>query len=469
DAGGCAGGWPRPPTSGPRSPSSTSRWSTTTSRPPPARWSRSSTGSGGVPSMAVTRVSRSETTDDRAQDRRPAGPGRLQVHPGHPGRPPGQADQRLLQPARRGHRRVRAADVRRRPQPQGPLGRPPGAGRGQAELGASGRGRRVHQIATVAQPADGPGGSPPRTVLAGARVLLGVSGGIAAYKAAELARGLMGGGAEGQPLLTESAERMVTRATFAALTGRRVPASVWDDPAAVSHVELARWGPGLVVAPATAHTLGRLAAGLADDLLTNVALAFAGPVVVAPAMHTEMWEHPATRANLETLTGRGVLVVPPASGPLTSGDVGPGRLAELDDLVAGVAAALAPARSLAGTRLLVSLGGTREPLDPVRYLGNRSSGRMGAAIVAEALARGAGRTAWPSATAVDPPAGAALVRVETAQQLYDAVLAEAGTQDVLIMAAAVADFRPKRVAEGKLKKEQGVPEVVLEATPDTLA
>jgi phosphopantothenoylcysteine decarboxylase / phosphopantothenate---cysteine ligase len=313
--------------------------------------------------------------------------------------------------------------------------------------------------------------------LSGARVLLGVSGGIAAYKAAELARELQRAGAEVQPLLTEAAEQMVTRATFAALTGRRVPASLWDDPAAVEHVALARWGQVLVVAPATAHTLARLAAGLADDLLTNVALAFAGPVVVAPAMHTEMWEHPATRANLETLTGRGVRVVPPASGPLTSGDVGPGRLAELDDLVAGVAAALGspgdhppgPGRTLAGTRVLVSLGGTREPLDPVRYLGNRSSGRMGAAIVAEALRRGAEVTAVAAATTVDPPAGARLVRVETAQQLYDAVLAEADAQDVLVMAAAVADFRPKRVAEGKLKKDQGVPDMVLEPTPDTLA
>jgi phosphopantothenoylcysteine decarboxylase / phosphopantothenate---cysteine ligase len=186
-------------------------------------------------------------------------------------------------------------------------------------------------------------------------------------------------------------------------------------------------------------------------------------------MHTEMWEHPATRANLATLEGRGVLVVPPAAGPLTSGDVGPGRLAELEDLVAGVAAALTPTRTLAGTRVLVSLGGTREPLDPVRYLGNRSSGRMGAAIVAEALARGAEVTAVAAATTVDLPAGARVIRVETAQELYDAVLAEAGAEDVLIMAAAVADFRPKRVAEGKLKKDQGVPELVLEATPDTLA
>jgi phosphopantothenoylcysteine decarboxylase / phosphopantothenate---cysteine ligase len=322
----------------------------------------------------------------------------------------------------------------------------------------------------VGTPAGGAGA--PGPVLAGARVLLGVTGGIAAYKAAELARELMRAGAEVQPLLTASGERMVSRATFAALTGRPVPASVWDDPAGVEHVALARWGQVLVIAPATAHTLARLAAGLADDLLTNVALAFGGPLVVAPAMHTEMWEHPATRANLATLEARGARVVAPASGPLTSGDVGPGRLAELADLVAGVAAALGSPGdrpSLVGVRVLVSLGGTREPLDPVRYLGNRSSGRMGAAIVAEALARGAEVTAVAAATTADPPPGARLVRVETAQQLYDAVLAEGDAQDVLIMAAAVADFRPKRVAEGKFKKDQGVPEVVLEPTPDTLA
>jgi phosphopantothenoylcysteine decarboxylase / phosphopantothenate---cysteine ligase len=311
---------------------------------------------------------------------------------------------------------------------------------------------------------------PEAAPLAGAKVLLGVSGGIAAYKAAELARELLRAGAEVQPLLTAGAEALVSRATFAALTGRRVPASVWEDPAAVEHVALARWADVLVVAPATAHTLARLAAGLADDLLTSVALAFDGPVVVAPAMHTEMWEHPATRANLAVLAGRGVRVVPPASGPLTSGDVGPGRLAELADLVEGVAAALAPAgRALAGVRVLVSLGGTREPLDPVRYLGNRSSGRMGAALVAEALRRGAEVTAVAAASAVDPPAQARLLRVETAQQLYDTVLAEAPAHQVIVMAAAVADFRPKRVSEGKLKKEQGIPEVVLEPTPDTLA
>jgi phosphopantothenoylcysteine decarboxylase/phosphopantothenate--cysteine ligase len=299
--------------------------------------------------------------------------------------------------------------------------------------------------------------------------LLGVSGGIAAYKAAELARELMRAGAEVQPILTTAGEAMVSRATFAALTGRRVPASVWEDPAAVEHVALARWGQVLVVAPATGHTLARMAAGLADDLLTSVALAFPGPVVVAPAMHTEMWQHPATRANLELLERRGVLVVPPATGPLTSGDTGPGRLAELDDLVAGVTAALAGTGALVGTRVLVSLGGTREPLDPVRYLGNRSSGRMGAAIVAEALRRGAEVTAVTAAVTVDPPAAARRVRVETAQQLYDAVLAEAADHDVIVMAAAVADFRPKRTSETKLKKDQGVPEVVLEPTPDTLA
>ena len=305
--------------------------------------------------------------------------------------------------------------------------------------------------------------------LDGARVLLGVTGGIAAYKAAELARELLRAGAEVQPLLTEAAEAFVTRATFAALTGRRVPSSIWEDPGGVEHVALARWGQVLVVAPATAHTLARLAAGLADDLLTNVALAFGGPVVVAPAMHTEMWQHPATRRNLEVLAARGARVVPPASGPLTSGDVGPGRLADLPDLLAALRAALTPARGLAGVRVLVSLGGTREPLDPVRYLGNRSSGRMGAAVVAEALRRGAEVTAVAAATSVALPAAARQLRVETAQQLYDAVLAEAADHDVVVMAAAVADFRPKAAAERKLKKERGVPELVLEPTPDTLA
>jgi phosphopantothenoylcysteine decarboxylase/phosphopantothenate--cysteine ligase len=300
-------------------------------------------------------------------------------------------------------------------------------------------------------------------------VLLGVSGGIAAYKVAELARELMRAGAAVQPILTAAGEAMVSRATFAALTGRPVPASVWDEPARVEHVALARWGQVLLVAPATAHTIARLAAGLADDLLGNVALAFRGPLVVAPAMHTEMWEHPATQANLAVLRERGARVVPPVSGPLTSGDSGPGRLAELEDLVAAVAAALAPARTLAGVRVLISLGGTREPIDPVRFLGNRSSGRMGAALVAEALRRGAEVTAVAAATSVEPPAGARRISVETAQQLYDAVVAEAPGQDVLIMAAAVADFRPKRAAEGKLKRDQGVPELVLEPTPDTLA
>jgi phosphopantothenoylcysteine decarboxylase / phosphopantothenate---cysteine ligase len=305
--------------------------------------------------------------------------------------------------------------------------------------------------------------------LAGARVLLGVSGGIAAYKAAELARELMRAGATVQPVLTAGAEAMVSRATFAALTGRRVPASIWEEPERVEHVALARWAQVLVVAPATAHSIARLAAGLADDLLTNTALAFPGPLVVAPAMHTEMWEHPATRANLALLRERGARVVPPASGPLTSGDSGPGRLAELPDILAAVAAALAPATTLAGVRVLVSLGGTQEPIDPVRYLGNRSSGRMGAAIVAEALRRGAEVTAVAAATSVELPAGARRIAVHTAQELHDAVLAEAPSQDVLIMAAAVADFRPKRAAEDKIKKDQGVPELLLEATPDTLA
>ncbi|HET7516231.1 MAG TPA: bifunctional phosphopantothenoylcysteine decarboxylase/phosphopantothenate--cysteine ligase CoaBC, partial [Actinomycetes bacterium] len=282
---------------------------------------------------------------------------------------------------------------------------------------------------------------------------------------------------------TAAALEFVGAPTWAALSGKPVAADVWESVHEVPHVRLGQGADLVVVAPATADLMARAAHGLADDLLTNTLLTARCPVVLAPAMHTEMWEHPATRANLQTLEGRGVRVVAPASGPLTSGDVGPGRLAELEDLVDGVAAALGalgdhpgappgppgPGRTLAGTRVLISMGGTREPLDPVRYLGNRSSGRMGAAIAAEALRRGAEVTAVAAATTVDPPAGARVVGVETAQQLYDAVLAEAGTQDVIIMAAAVADFRPKRVAEGKLKKDQGVPEVVLEPTPDTLA
>ena len=314
---------------------------------------------------------------------------------------------------------------------------------------------------------EGPGAA--LAPLSGARVLLGVTGGIAAYKAAELARELMRAGAEVQAVLTAGGESMVSRATFAALTGRPVPASVWEDPAEVTHVSLARWGDLLMVAPATAHTIAKLAAGLADDLLTNVALAFGGPVAVAPAMHTEMWEHPATQANLERLRERGVQVVTPGTGPLTSGDVGPGRLAELEDLLAGAAAALAAGRTMTGVRVLVSLGGTREPLDPIRYLGNRSSGRMGAAIVREALRRGATVTAVAAASEVPVPAGARAIQVETAQQLYDAVVAEARGHQVLVMAAAVADFRPKHTASGKLKKDQGVPELLLEPTPDTLA
>ncbi len=319
----------------------------------------------------------------------------------------------------------------------------------------------------VDRPSEGPGAA--LAPLSGARVLLGVSGGIAAYKAAELARELMRAGAEVQPVLTAGGESMVSRATFAALTGRPVPASVWEDPAGVTHVALGRWGELLLVAPATAHTIAKLAAGLADDLLGNVALAFGGPVVVAPAMHTEMWEHPATQANLALLTERGVRVVPPATGPLTSGDVGPGRLAELEDLMAAAAAALAGGRTMAGVSVLVSLGGTREPLDPVRYIGNRSSGRMGAAIVGEALRRGATVTAVAAASEVPVPPGARTIQVGTAQELYDAVLAEAPAHQVVVMAAAVADFRPKTTATGKLKKDQGVPELLLEATPDTLA
>jgi phosphopantothenoylcysteine decarboxylase/phosphopantothenate--cysteine ligase len=229
--------------------------------------------------------------------------------------------------------------------------------------------------------------------LSGARIVLAVTGGIAAYKAAELARAMQRAGAEVQPLLTPDAERLITRATFAALTGRRVPGSVWDDPAAVEHVALARWADVIVVAPATANTLAKLAHGLADDLVTNTALAFPGPLVVAPAMHTEMWEHPATVDNVATLRSRGIVVIEPASGRLTGKDTGAGRLPEPDEILGLANLLLERAdglpRDLEGRRIVVSAGGTREPLDPVRFLGNRSSGKQGYAIARLAAQRGA--------------------------------------------------------------------------------
>lgn len=308
---------------------------------------------------------------------------------------------------------------------------------------------------------------PSSDPLAGRRVLLGVSGGIAAYKAALVARLLRGAGADVATVLTEAATRFVGPDTFSALTGEAAYTSLWERPGEVLHVKLAREADVAVVVPATANTIAKLAHGLADDLLSSTMLEVTCPVVVAPAMHSGMWEHAATRANIELLRSRGAVVVGPATGPLAHGDEGIGRLAEPEDVVAAVRGTLAR-HDLAGRRVLITSGPTREPIDPVRYVGNRSTGKMGAALAAEAVARGAVVTVVLGPGAIVPP-GAEVVPVETAEEMRDAVLARFDDTDAVVMAAAVADFRPKSVAEQKLKKDAGVPEVMLEPTPDILA
>jgi phosphopantothenoylcysteine decarboxylase / phosphopantothenate---cysteine ligase len=298
-------------------------------------------------------------------------------------------------------------------------------------------------------------------------VLLGVSGGIAAYKAALVARLLTSAGAEVTVVLTEAATRFIGADTFSGLTGEPAYTSLWERPGEVLHVRLAREADVAVVVPATANVLAKLANGLADDLLTATLLEATCPLVIAPAMHSGMWEHPATRANVATLLDRGVRSVGPVTGPLARGDEGIGRLAEPEDIVSAIRGALAP-QDLAGRRLLITSGPTHEPIDPVRFVGNRSSGKMGAALAAEALGRGAAVTVVLGPGASVPP-GVQVVAVQTAEEMRDAVIARFDDADALVMAAAVADFRPKAIADEKLKKDSGVPELVLEPTPDILA
>ena len=310
------------------------------------------------------------------------------------------------------------------------------------------------------------------TGLRGRRVLLGVCGGIAAYKAAFLARELRAEGADVTAILTASATRFVGVETFAGLTGNPAHASLWQADGTVVHVELAQAADVLVIAPATATTIAKLAHGLADDLLSATALEFRGPVVVAPAMHAGMWTSPVTQANVTALAARGVRFAGPVEGALAHGDEGIGRLAEPGDIVESVRAAVEAspdaAGPLRGRHVLVTAGPTYEPIDPVRFVGNRSSGKMGIAIASEALDRGATVTLVLGPGTVAPPAGADVLRVETAEEMRAAVLASEDA-DAIVMAAAVADFRPKAVADRKLKKEQGVPELVFEPTPDILS
>ncbi|MDP9297128.1 MAG: bifunctional phosphopantothenoylcysteine decarboxylase/phosphopantothenate--cysteine ligase CoaBC [Actinomycetota bacterium] len=301
--------------------------------------------------------------------------------------------------------------------------------------------------------------------LAGRRVLLGVSGGIAAYKAAQLARLLGAEGADVTAVMTGSATRFVSPDTFAALTANPVHTSLWESPDEVLHVRLARAADVAVVAPATANLIAKLAHGLADDVLTATLLEATCPLVIAPAMHTGMWEHPATRGNVDALAARGVRFVGPVSGPLAHGDEGLGRLADPEEILVTVEAALRP-HDLTGRSVIVTAGPTHEPIDPVRFIGNRSSGKMGVAIAAEAAARGAAVTLILGPGTVPAPPGVTALHVATADQMRDAVLSAYPGADAVVMAAAVADFRPKKPAETKLKKEHGTPELVLEPTPD---
>jgi phosphopantothenoylcysteine decarboxylase/phosphopantothenate--cysteine ligase len=312
------------------------------------------------------------------------------------------------------------------------------------------------------------------------RVVLGVSGGIAAYKACELLRLLResghGGGADVTVVPTEAALSFVGAATWSALSGKPVHTGVWDDVHEVPHVRLGQSADLVVVAPATADLMARAAHGLADDLLTSTLLTARCPVVMAPAMHTEMWEHPATVANVATLRERGVLVLEPAEGRLTGADTGKGRLPEPEEifevcrqvLARGTAGATA---DLHGRHVVVSAGGTREPLDPVRFLGNRSSGLQGYALARAAVARGAEVTLVSANVSLPDPAGVKVVRVGTTAELRDAVVSAAAAADAVVMAAAPADFRPVDVSATKIKKtdDGAAPTIELVQNPDVLA
>ena len=314
------------------------------------------------------------------------------------------------------------------------------------------------------------------------QVVLGVGGGIAAYKAALLLRLFTESGHDVTVVPTAAALRFVGAPTWEALSGKPVSTEVWADVPAVPHVRIGKQADLVVVAPATADLLARAAAGLADDLLTTTLLTAHCPVVFAPAMHTEMWEHPATQANVATLTARGAHIVPPASGRLTGADTGPGRLPDAEEIFAVCQRLLSGSQGgapLAGRRVVVSAGGTREPLDPVRYLGNRSSGKQGYALARVAAAPGATVTLVAANTPRPAPTGVDVVPVGTALELQDAVIQAAKDADVVVMAAAVADFRPKAYAAAKIKKthaatvdggpDESAPTIELVRNPDILA
>ena len=308
------------------------------------------------------------------------------------------------------------------------------------------------------------------------RIVLGVCGGIAAYKSAELARRLMDRGFRVQVAMTAHARELITPLTFAALTGEKVVTDLFATASgdetlqsAIEHIEVARQADLLLIAPATANMLAKLAHGLADDFLSTMQLAYTGPVVVAPAMNVNMWNHPATQANLRTLRERGVHVIEPDAGDLACGMVGAGRLPEPDRIAAIAASILEGQRDLAGRTVLITAGPTREPIDPVRYISNRSSGRMGYALAEAALERGARVVLVSGPTAICPPEGAEVVAIETAAEMYEAAVARIEQADVMILAAAVADYRPASAAAQKIKKSESSQALELEPTQDILA
>lgn len=310
-------------------------------------------------------------------------------------------------------------------------------------------------------------------LLTGKHIVLGVSGGIAAYKSVELCRLLVDAGAHVAPIMTSDAEHFIGKVTLSALASEPVHTTLWDDVDPIPHTRLGQRADLVVVAPATARVLGAYTAGISSDLLTATLIATRAPVLVCPAMHTEMWEHPAVQENIAVLRRRGVNVLEPETGRLAGGDIGAGRLADPQRIFDEIVQLLTPG-DLYGTQVVVTAGGTREPIDAVRVIANRSSGKQGYAIAAEACARGA-KVTLISTVDLDVPYGVTVINVETAQQMQDAVVQCFEHADVVVMAAAVADMRPSVASLAKMKKNpatgviDGLESIALEATPDILA
>jgi phosphopantothenoylcysteine decarboxylase/phosphopantothenate--cysteine ligase len=308
------------------------------------------------------------------------------------------------------------------------------------------------------------------SILSNKRIILGVTGSIASYKAADLASKLTQANAQVDVILSSAAEKFITPLTFQSVTGRRAytDTDLWGNEAHVLHVGLGHSADLLVIAPCTANTIAKLAYGQADTLLTVTALAATCPLLIAPAMDAGMFDHPATQENLDTLRKRGATIIGPAKGHLASGLSGVGRLLETAEIIGHIRLMLGRNGPLANKKIVITAGGTQEPLDPVRVLTNRSSGKQGYALAQAALDAGAQVTLITTPISLTPPIGARVIRVETAQQMLDAVLDESAASDALIMAAAVADFSPKNMAKDKIKKEGGIPQIELEGTEDIL-